>query len=286
MSKVKSQKYYDVTMYHLQCITMYHFSMATGMVQFVLTRGGGAYRCVPCGYVEKKSRTELHFYNHHIVDSDTPFVCVTCDFKTGDKNKLDTHLVPGAFRKVGIRTLEGLDVINLPTPRHIQVGKDIVKLSKEYSARHWTKVSISGDGKEGDISEDLRPQLLGQENMELTPKRVVLEVDKSLIHRSTQTHPMSLDRVEEKVDSLKGGMVQCIVSMFWYMEQLKELNASQEGVIKNVEERLDKMQKDEQEKREVKTWTGERSTVTGGERGVGVERGDRLKKEINVEGIN
>ena len=43
--------------------------------------------------------------------------------------------------------------------------------------------------------------------------------------------------------------MQCSVSMFWYMEHLKELNALQEGVIKNVEERLDKMQKDEQEKK-------------------------------------
>ena len=139
---------------------------------------------------------------------------MTCDFKTGDKKKLDTHLVSGAFRKVRIRILEGLDVINLPTPRYIQVGKDIGKLSKEYSARHWTKVSISGEGNEWDILEDLRPQLLGQENMELTPKRVVLKVDKSLVHRSTQTDPMSLDRVEGKVDSLKGAWCSAVLVCF------------------------------------------------------------------------
>ena len=222
--------------------------MATGMVQFVLTRGR-AYRCVPCGYVENKSRTEVHFYNQHVVDSDIPFVCVTCDFKTGDKRKLDRHLEsPGHVEKLE-SGLEGLEVINSPTPRYIQVGKDIVKLSKEDSARHWTRVGTS-QGKDEDILEDLRPQLLGEESMDLTPKRVELEeVRKTLVHRDTQTDPIPLDRLEGKVDALKGDMVNCMSSMFQYMEQLKELNSLQEVVIKKVEERLDRLQKEGQEKK-------------------------------------
>ena len=86
--------------------------------------------------------------------------------------------------------------------------------------------------------------------MDLTPKRVVLEeVRKTLVHRFTQTDPMPLDRLEGKVDALKGDMVQCIDSMFQYMEQLKELNGLQEGVIKKVGERLDRLQKEGQEKK-------------------------------------
>ena len=41
--------------------------------------------------------------------------------------------------------------------------------------------------------------------MDLTPKRVVLEeVRKTLVHRFTQTDPMSLDRLEGKVDAFMG----------------------------------------------------------------------------------
>ena len=99
-----------------------------------------------------------------------------------------------------------------------------MKLSREDSARHWTRVGVTEEEKDEDIVEDLRPQLLGREYMVLTPKRVVLEeVNKTLVHRSVQTDPMSLDKLEWKVDSLKGDMVNCMSSMFQYIEQLKEL---------------------------------------------------------------
>ena len=91
------------------------------------------------------------------------------------KKELDRHLEsPGHMEKLE-SGLEGLEVIHSSTPKYIQVGKDIVKLSKEDSARHWTKVSMTVEGKDDEVIEDLRPQLLGEENMELTPKRVVLE---------------------------------------------------------------------------------------------------------------
>ena len=153
---------------------MYHFSMATGQLQYILSRGR-AYRCIPCGYVENKSRTEVHFYSQHVVDSDIPYVCVTCDFKTGDKKKLERHVESPADLEKVESGLDGLEIINSATPRFIEIGKDIVKLSREDSARHWTRVSVTGAGKDEDIVEDLRPQLLGEESMDLTPKRVVLE---------------------------------------------------------------------------------------------------------------
>ena len=55
----------------------------------------------------------------------------------------------------------------------------------------------------------------------------------------------------------------------------------QEGVIKKVEQ----MQKDEQEKRGGED-QDRRSTMTGDESGVGVEKGDRMMEEINAEEIN
>ena len=219
--------------------------MATGQLQYILSRGR-AYRCIPCGYIENKSWTEVHFYNQHVVDSDIPFVCVTCDYKTGDKKKLERHVESPAHLEKVESGLDGLEIITSASPRYIEVGKDIVKLSREDSARHWTRVSVMGEGKDQDIVEDLRPQLLSSEDMVLTPKRVVLEeVKKTLVNRSVQTDPMSLDQLEGKVDSLKGDMVNCMSSMFQYMEQLKELNGLQEGVIKKLEERLDRMKKDD-----------------------------------------
>ena len=220
--------------------------MASGQLSYVLSRGR-AYRCVSCGYVEGKSRAELHFYTQHVVDSEIPFTCVPCDFKTGSKKKLDTHLEsPGHREKLGTG-LDGLEVINSQTPRYIEVGRDIVRMSRDDSARHWIGVSRTEGLQDGDVLEDLRPQLLGQgEEMVLTPKRVELKVpEKTLTHRETQTEPMSLDRIEEKIESLKGDMTNCITHMYTYMEQLKELNGLQEVVIQKVEERLDKLQRDD-----------------------------------------
>ena len=56
---------------------------------------------------------------------------------------------------------------------------------------------------------------------------------------------MSFDRIEEKIESLNDDMTNCITHMFTYMEQLKELNGLQEVVINKVEERLDKLQRDD-----------------------------------------
>ena len=147
--------------------------MATGQLQYILSRGR-AYRCVSCGYVVGKSRAELHFYTQHVVDSEIPFT-VPCDFKTGSKKTLDTHFEsPGHLEKSGTG-LDGLEAINSQTPRYIEVGRDIVRMSRDDSARNWIGVSRTEGLQDGDVLEDLRPQLLGQgEEMILTPTRVEL----------------------------------------------------------------------------------------------------------------
>ena len=146
--------------------------MASEMLQFVVKRGR-AYRCDPCAYVENKSRTTLHFYNRHVLEHEIPYACVQCEFKTGDRKKLDRHLEsPNHREKVDIQ-LEGLSVLVSQTPRFIQEGTDIVKLTKEDSARHWMGVSqVMGDDEaESSHSrpEDIRGQLLRTEPMVLTP---------------------------------------------------------------------------------------------------------------------
>ena len=96
--------------------------MATGMLEYVLKRGR-AYRCVPCAYIENKSRTTLHFYNKHVLEHEIPYACVQCEFKTGDRKKLDRHLEsPNHREKVDLQ-LEGLSVLVSQTPRFIEEGK-------------------------------------------------------------------------------------------------------------------------------------------------------------------
>ena len=146
--------------------------MASEMLQFVVKRGR-AYHYVPCAYVENKSRTTLHFYNKHVLEHEIPYACVQCEFKTGDRKKLDRHLEsPNHREKVDLQ-MESLSVLVLQTPRFIQEGKDMVKLSKENSAGHWMGLSqvMGNDGAEGSPSrlEDLRGQLLRTEPMVLTP---------------------------------------------------------------------------------------------------------------------
>ena len=83
---------------------------------------------------------------------------------------------PGHLEKLGTG-LDGLEVINSQTPRYIEVGRDMVRMSRDYSARHWIGVSRTEGLQDGDVLEDPRPQLLGQdEEMILTPKRVELKV--------------------------------------------------------------------------------------------------------------
>ena len=95
--------------------------MATGQLQYILARGR-AYRCIPCGNVENKSRTEVHFNSQHVVDSDIPYLCVPCDFTTGDKKKLETHVESPVHLEVE-SWLDRLEIINSATPRYIEIGK-------------------------------------------------------------------------------------------------------------------------------------------------------------------
>ena len=107
-----------------------------------------------------------------MLEHEIPYGCVQCEFKTGDRKKPDRHLEsPNHREKVDLQ-LESLSVLVSQTPRFIQEGTDIMRLSKEDSARHWMGVSqvMGYDGAEDSPSrpEDIRGQLLRTEPMVLT----------------------------------------------------------------------------------------------------------------------
>ena len=85
--------------------------METGQLQYILARGR-AYRCIPCGNVENKSRTEVHFNSQHVVDSDISYLCVPCDFTTGDKKKLERHVESPVHLEKVESGVDGLEIIN------------------------------------------------------------------------------------------------------------------------------------------------------------------------------
>ena len=140
--------------------------MATGMIEFVMKRGR-AYHCTPYGYIENKSRAELHFYNHHVPDYQIPYACVPCEFKKGIRRKLDRHLEYANHRENVDLQVESVSTLISQTPHYIVMEQDLVKLSKEDSAGHWMGVFQVLETQVGDTSgeeEDIRSQLLRTTN--------------------------------------------------------------------------------------------------------------------------
>ena len=164
---------------------VFYFRMATGMIEFMLTRGR-AYRCVPCGYVENKSHAELHFYTKHVMDHEIPFACVPCDFKTGDKKKLDRHLESPNHKEKVDPMVESLGTLKSVTSSFTEHGKDLMRLTKEDSARHWMRVfnvmDTDSDETPAKEVEDIRGQLLRVEPMVLTPPQGAV-----ICNRKTET---------------------------------------------------------------------------------------------------
>ena len=141
--------------------------MASRMIELVKKRGR-AYRCVPCGYIESKQRAEAHFYKKHVAEYEVPFMCVACDFRGGDATKFQRHQEsPGHLEKMEPLTSE-IAIQNSKSPKFIVYGEDVIRLSKEESARHW--LSMAGDRANEKTSsdlEDIREQILLDEPMNI-----------------------------------------------------------------------------------------------------------------------
>ena len=87
--------------------------------------------------------------------------------------KLDRHLESPNHKEKVDSVLVSLGTLISATPRFIEHGKDIMRLTKEDSARHWMGVSTvmdtDGDETPAREVEDIRGQLLRVEPMVLTP---------------------------------------------------------------------------------------------------------------------
>ena len=226
--------------------------MAARMTEIAKNRGR-AYRCTPCGYTSRKCRIQEHFYRKHVTEHQVPFMCVVCEFRTGDNTKFVRHQEsPGRMARVDpVQNLIALQESS--APRFMIVVQDVVKLSKEESAEHWIEMGWSpvedGDAKEEDV-EDLRIQLLTHEPMRLTPLQLqtvtsptsiatqsVPEVapTKVTAEKASQTDPMSSETVLNRIDTnqtfMYGQVRDALQFMYSMHENLKVINRRQEEVI-------------------------------------------------------
>ena len=174
--------------------------MAARMTEIAKSRGR-AYRCTPCGYTSRKCRIEEHFHKRHVTEHHVPFMCVVCEFRTGDNTKCVRHQEsPGHMARVD-RVQNLIALQESSAPRFMIMGQDVVKLRKEESAEHWIEVGWSpvedGEAKEEEV-EDLRIQLLTHEPMRLTPPQSVPEV---AAEKASQTDPMSSETMLKRIDT-------------------------------------------------------------------------------------
>lgn len=108
------------------------------MLNVVLPRGR-AYKCVPCGYVENKSRMEKHFYTTHVAEYQVPFLCKPCEFRTGDAGKFSRHQQsPNHLEKVPLTDvlLQAVAYQVSSVPKTMVIGEDVERLSHEESSQH------------------------------------------------------------------------------------------------------------------------------------------------------
>ena len=228
------------------------------MIELVKKRGR-AYRCVPCGHIESKHRAEAHFYKKHVAEFEVPFMCVACDFRGGDATKFQRHQEsPGHLEKMDSLTSE-IAIQNSKTPRFLLYGEDVIRLTKEESARHW--LSVAGDGGNEETSsdvEDIREQILPNEPMNISSPAGDNEQIKRLqdttvkVDAGTNTECNQLDEIaatvmktHEEVKSMNSQMVETLSKIYEFAEKIVQVNIKQEGVIRRLEEKLDSMERRE-----------------------------------------
>ena len=208
----------------------------------------------------------------HVTEHQVPFMCVVCEFRTGENTKFVRHQEsPGHMASVDpVQNLIALQESS--APRLMIMGQDVVKLSKEESTEHWLEVGWSpvedGEAKEEEV-EDLRIQLLTHEPMRLTPpqsqtvtgptKTVTQSVPevvptKVTAEKASQTDPMSSETMLNRIDTnqtfMYGQVRDAIQSMYSMHENLKVINRRQEEVILRLEKKLKASEAKEKEREE------------------------------------
>ena len=143
------------------------------------------------------------------------------------------------------------------SPKFILYGEDVIRLSKEESAKHW--LSVAGDGANEETSsdvEDIREQILPDESMNIPSpagdneqiKRIQDTTEK--VDAGMNTECPQLDdiaatviKTHEEVRSMNSQMVETLSKLYGFAEKLVQVNIKQEGVIQLLEEKLDSMER-------------------------------------------
>ena len=162
---------------------------------------------------------------------------------------------PGHLEKMDPLTSE-IAIQNSRSPKFILYGEDVIRLTKEESARHW--LSVAGDGaNEETLSdvEDIREQILPDEPMNIPSPAGDNEQIKRIqdttvkVDAVTNTECNQLDdiaatviKTHEEVKSMNSQMVETL-SKAYEFAKLVQVNIKQEGVIRRLEEKLDSMER-------------------------------------------
>ena len=193
-------------------------------------------------------------------------MCVACNFRGGggggggeDATKFQRHQEsPGHLEKMDPLTSE-IAIQNSKTPRFILYGEDVIRFTKEESARHWLSVAADGANEEtsSDV-EDIREQILPSEPMNIPSpagdneqiKRIQNTTEK--VDAGTNTECTQLEdiaatvmKTHEEVKSMNYQMVETLSKVYEFAEKLVQVNIKQEGVIRRLEEKLDSMERRE-----------------------------------------
>ena len=207
-----------------------------------------------------KCRIEEHFYKCHVTEHQCPFLCLVCEFRTGDNAKFVRHQEsPGHLAKV--EPLENFVALQmLSSPRCMVMGQDVMKLSKEESAENWLSVGwmpVDDDEAKEEKVKDLRPQLLRHETIQLTPPKsqkvtrfMATEIP-ALTKAGSQTDQMyfeeKLDKIDNNVNFMYIQVLETLQSMYGMMKTLRSSTTVKRNFLR-LEKRLDEC--DANEKRE------------------------------------
>lgn len=235
--------------------------MANKMLNVVLPRGR-AYKCVPCGYVENKSRMEKHFYTTHVAEYQVPFVCKPCEFRTGDAGKFSRHQQsPNHLEKVPLADvlLQAAAYQVSSVPRTMVIGEDVVRLSREESSQHWLTTASE---ETVPVVEDLRVQLLTSEPMCVTPpqvplatgvistEQVVKKMDAGVNTDSVTPEGYELiKQMNSQLVLMNDYMSKTLGQLYEYIEKVSSMNTRQEAMIQRLEGRLNESEERERRMR-------------------------------------